>query len=182
VGGKRDIFDLTPDTLVSSAKLMLSVHLNVPADRLTFVHSAEILPDHISLGSLDFTHRNFISVTIEKRPPRCPVSLSSTEPWLPERKRSPPQTAALRAQSAHLLLYILNRHLTELTEALNRAVETESDTVDRFLAELTSDDFLALERVMTTNVPLDIAIPIFVRHGKDVYPTIEQINRMYGNH
>jgi hypothetical protein len=210
VGGRRRAFALSPDIPVGSAKQLLSVSLDVPPERLTFVHSAAILEDHVSIGSLDFRQRNFISVTVDRNARPALIPRSTPDPLVRDLRphfgdsqlsireqvlqnpsllnqivtefaRNHPEGADYLAENPELLLDILDIQPAEFADAMNRAVQSESDLVSRFLAELTSDDFLALERVMTTNVPLNVAIPIFVRHGKDVDATIEQINRMYGN-
>jgi hypothetical protein len=183
VGGKQRLLDLQRSTSISSAKYLLSIVLNVPSDRLIFVHAASILDDATTLGSLDFTRRNFISVTIDRRP-RCAWLSAPSEPDRPKPQRTPEQSQLpIQEQVLGHLMPVRQASPTRETghpaHIANRT--TESDVVARFLTDLTLDDFLALERVMATNVSLDIAIPIFIRHGKDVNATIEQIHQMYGS-
>jgi hypothetical protein len=97
-----------------------------------------------------------------------------------------PQSAGYLTENPQLFLDVFDIRPAEFLEAVNGIrmgppPPSEADLVAQFLANLTPDDFFGLERVMTTNVPLNIAIPIFVRHHKDVEATIEQINRMYPN-
>jgi hypothetical protein len=105
--------------------------------------------------------------------------------------RAYPGNASLFAENPNLLLGIFGIDARDFVDAINRADSvsrtvpdpindmTDAEMIDRFMAELTPDDIRALERVMRTNVSLDVAIPIFIRQHKNVDATIEQINRMF---
>jgi hypothetical protein len=78
-----------------------------------------------------------------------------------------------------LLLTLFGRTAEELLAGQpQQQPEFDADPVRDFLNELTMDDVLALYRVMVTEAPLDVVIPIFLEQNKDVAATIEQINRM----
>jgi hypothetical protein len=208
--------ELSPDVSVASAKHILSAILNIPFSRFLFVHCARILDDRLLLGSLDFSTRDFISVTVRKSPRHSILRRELPSPdvhWrsliydltdqfgdgslsirdqilrdpplvaqiMTEFSRSYPQNANYLIENPQLLLEVFDIRPAEFAQALSCVRASGSDLVSDFLAGLTTDDLLALERVMSTNLPLNLVIPIFVGQNKDVGATIEQINRLYGN-
>jgi hypothetical protein len=98
--------------------------------------------------------------------------------------RSDPATGLLFTENPHMLLAIFGISSAEFLDAIARAATPqpppppEPDPVGEFLDGLTPEDFRALQRVTTPDMPLSVVIPIFLEHHKDVAATIEQINRM----
>jgi hypothetical protein len=129
-----------------------------------------------------------VSVPIRDYFLRHPTSLPQL---LASVNRAYPGNNSLFAENPQLLLGIFGIQPSEFVDAINETGEadrttprpltdmTDAEMIDRFIADLTPDDVRALERVMRTNVSLDVAIPIFIRQHKDVDATIEQINRMF---
>jgi hypothetical protein len=95
--------------------------------------------------------------------------------------RTDPVNGSTFASSPHLLLALFGITPDEYLEALNRAhppPEPERDPVELFINGLTREDLIALGRVMSADVTLDEALPIFLEQNKDVAATIDEINRI----
>jgi hypothetical protein len=97
-------------------------------------------------------------------------------------QRSPAEGSRVSSRFS-LLLTLLGVTPEEFLDAVNFAQRPPqpaptADPVGEFLERITADDICALDRVLSVDVPLDVALPIFVEQNKDVVATIEQINRM----
>jgi hypothetical protein len=214
-GGENKVMELSPMFTVRMIRCLFSVLLKVPESSLSFLHLAAVLPEETTLHSLDFSKRNFITVSVS-RPIRHPIpapnsvtprdsaigsvvsilqtlicdsNVSIRERLLRDSTALPDLVRAvgtaevtnrpLFREIPQLLLALFGRTAEELLNGSPpERPPSEPDPVGDFLDGLTMDDFLALSRVMVTDVPLEVAISIFLEQNKDVAATIEQINRM----
>jgi hypothetical protein len=94
--------------------------------------------------------------------------------------QSDPASGLLFTENPHMLLAVFGISAAEFLDAIARVARPQPapDPVGEFLDGLTPEDFRALQRVTTPDVPLSVVIPIFLEQHKDIAATIEQINRI----
>jgi hypothetical protein len=170
----------TVQSLDLSFRNFITVHVKTVVRRPILPRDSA--PDSIVQPILTILHCLLRDVTLPIREfllrnPACLPDLVASV------SRGDPSHGSVFSSNPQLLLSLFGITPDEFLEALNRvqpppAPEPTPDPVGEFIDGITHEDLLALERVMTADVTLDVALPIFIEQNKDVAATIEQINRM----
>jgi hypothetical protein len=165
-----------------SVRPFITVHINTVVRRPILPHDAA--PDSIVQPILTILHCLLRDVTLPIREfllrnPACLPDLVASV------ARGDPEHGSVFSSNPQLLLSLFGITPDEFLEALSRAQSPPvpapapaPDPVGDFIEGITHEDLLALERVMSADVTLDVALPIFLEQNKDVAATIAQINRM----